>query len=118
MSKVIIPTAEGGFKHVYTNTITICAQGGKPLPPALGLADSWSIHLSLRKRPCTEAGDPITFDGMPAEMPENAIGPVAVADLLYDQGVQVAVASLMDAVNRLINGSLKPIAAEETEAEK
>ena len=113
MSKVIIPTAEGGFKHVYATQVVICAQGGKPLPPALGLADPWSLHLSLRKRPCTEAGEPITFDGMPAELPENAIGPVAVADLLHDQGVQIAVASLMEAVNRLIDGSLKPIAAEE-----
>ena len=109
MSKVIIPTVEGKYKHVYPVQVVICAQGGKPLPPALGLADPWSIHLSLRKRPCTEAGEPITFDGAPSELPENAIGPVAVADLLHDQGVQVAVAALMDAVNRLIDGSLKPV---------
>jgi len=115
MSKVIIPTVEGKYKHVYPVQVVICAQGGKPLPPALGLADPWSIHLSLRKRPCTEAGEPITFDGAPSELPENAIGPVAVADLLHDQGVQVAVASLMDAVNRLIDGSLKPIAGEAEE---
>jgi hypothetical protein len=108
MSKVIIQTAEGGYKHVYPVQIVICSQGGKALPEALGLADPWSIHMSLRKRPCTQAGEPITFDGALSELPENAIGPVAIADLLHDPGVQAAVAALMDAVNRMIDGSLKP----------
>lgn len=106
MSKCIIPTAEGGWKHVYPTQIVICAQGGKPLPPEVGLADPWSIHISLMKRQCTEDGEPVNFDGAPGEMPETPIGPLAVADILHDEQVQGAVSLLMAAVNRLITGDL------------
>lgn len=116
-SKMIIPTAEGGHKHVYPTQIVICAQGGKPLPEAFGLADPWSLHVSLRKRPCAESGEPITFDGASQELPEQPIGPIAVADLLHDPEVQQVLAGIMSVTNRLIAGELKPLEADNDDLE-
>ena len=112
MNKVILP-CDGGWKHVYPVAIEYTAIGGKPIP---GLEDRWAVRPILRKRPCTEDGTPVTFDGMPSEMPEES-PTYAVADLLHDEQVQQLFALTIAVVNRLISGDLEPAPEPEPEPE-
>jgi hypothetical protein len=115
MSKCIVETAEGGFKSVWTPQIVICATGGKPMPEAFGVEGKYSMHISRIATPCTEDGTPITFDGKAMELPEAAIGPLAIADYMHDEEARVAFGAVMSVVHRIMKGEL--VAAEEPEEE-
>jgi len=115
MSKCIIPTAEGGFKSVWTPQIVICATGGKPMPEEFGVDGLYSMHITRRATPCAEDGTPIMFDGKPLELPTDAIGLLAIADYMHDEEARIAFGTVMSVVHRIMKGDLK--AAEEPEEE-